>query len=108
MPAETDRHERTIMAWPTVAIAETGLWGDAGLEGARAVYAEIARTVAQFELITMVAAPADAADAVRRCGGGVEGVPLPVDDSGVGDPGPIGLTPAHGLPGAPPFRVNAR
>jgi|tagenome__1003787_1003787.scaffolds.fasta_scaffold20987070_7 agmatine deiminase len=107
MPAETDRHERTIMAWPTVAIAETGLWGDAGLEGARAVYAEIARTVAQFELITMVAAPADAADAVRRCGGDVEVVPLPIDDSWMRDSGPIVVTAADGFRYALHFRFNA-
>src|SRR3954467_9899166 len=107
MPAETDRNGRTIMAWPTVAIAETGLWGDAGLEGARAVYAEIARTVAQFELITIIAAPADAADAVRRCGGDVEVVPLPIDDSWMRDSGPIVVTAADGFRYALHFRFNA-
>ena len=44
MPAETDRHERTLMAWPTVAMAEIGLWGDAGLDGrARGVRRDRAR-----------------------------------------------------------------
>ena len=28
MPAETDRHERTLMSWPTVPMADIGLWGD--------------------------------------------------------------------------------
>ena len=56
MPAETARHERTLMAWPTVGMAAIGLWGDAGLAGARAVYNEIARVIARHEPVTMVAA----------------------------------------------------
>ena len=59
MPAETERHERTLMAWPTVAMAEIGLWGDAGIDGARDVYATIANVISTFEPLTMVAAPDD-------------------------------------------------
>ena len=47
MPAETAQHERSLMAWPTVGVAAAGLWGDAGLEGARAVFADISRTIAR-------------------------------------------------------------
>ncbi|MDQ1509400.1 MAG: Porphyromonas-type peptidyl-arginine deiminase, partial [Actinomycetota bacterium] len=53
MPAETAQHERTLMAWPTVGVAAMGLWGEAGLAGARTVYAEIARTIAAYEPVTM-------------------------------------------------------
>jgi agmatine deiminase len=107
MPAETDRHERTLMAWPTVAMAEIGLWGDAGLEGARAVYAEIARVIAPREPITVVAAPADASHAAACCGPGVDVVPLPIDDSWMRDSGPIIVTADGGTPYALHFRFNA-
>ena len=107
MPAETARHERTLMAWPTVAMAEVELWGDAGLDGARAVYAEIARTVARYEPVTMVAAPDEAESARRSCGADVDIVALPIDDSWIRDTGPIvvfeGRTERHALH----FRFNA-
>jgi agmatine deiminase len=107
MPAETTRHERTLMAWPTVGIAAIGLWGDAGLDGARAVYAEIAQTIARYEPVTMVAAPDDADGAARECGPSVEVVALPIDDSWIRDSGPIVVV--GGEPGrqALHFRFNA-
>jgi agmatine deiminase len=107
MPAETDRHERTIMAWPTVAMAEIGLWGDAGLAGARAVYAEIARAIAAYEPITMVAAPADAEDAFSDCGSTVDVVALPINDSWMRDTGPIVVVADDGFRNALHFRFNA-
>jgi agmatine deiminase len=96
MPAETDRHERTLMAWPTAAMAEVGLWGDAGLRGARDVYATIANAICAFEPLTMVAAPDDADDARRRCDERVDVVALPLDDSWMRDTGPIVVVAAGG------------
>ena len=107
MPAETARHERTLMAWPTVGVAAMGLWGDAGLTGARAVYAEIAQTIARFEPVTMVAAPSDAEPAQRECGSTVEVVPLPIDDSWMRDSGPIVVVATDGSHHALHFRFNA-
>jgi agmatine deiminase len=107
MPAETARHERTLMAWPTVGIAAMGLWGDAGLDGARAVYAEIARTIARFEPVTMIAAPADAEAAAAECGTTVSVVALPIDDSWIRDSGPIIVVGADGSRRAVHFRFNA-
>ena len=95
------------MAWPTVAMAEIGLWGDAGLAGARTVYAEIAREIAQREPITMVAAPADAATAVTVCGTEVDVVPLPIDDSWMRDTGPIVVIADDGFRHALHFEFNA-
>jgi agmatine deiminase len=106
MPAETARHERTIMAWPTVAMADIGLWGDAGLEGARRVYAEIARTIARYEPVSMVAAPAEAPSAHQRCGADVDVVALPLDDSWMRDTGPI-VVVGGGARHALHFRFNA-
>ena len=95
------------MAWPTVAMAEIGLWGDAGLAGARAVYTEIAREIARREPITMVAAPADAAIAATVCGTEVEVVPLPIDDSWMRDTGPIVVIADDGFRHALHFQFNA-
>ncbi len=95
------------MAWPTAAIAEIGLWGDAGLAAARDVYATIARAVAAREPITMVAAPAEAATVEPLCGPDVEVVPIPIDDSWIRDTGPIVVRGADGSRYAKHFRFNA-
>ena len=108
MPAETDRHERTLMSWPTIPMAETGLWGDAGLDGARDVYAEIARTIAAREPLTVIAAPGDEGDARRRCGDDVDVAVMPIDDSWIRDNGPIVVrAPDDGARRARHFRFNA-
>src|SRR3954463_13728858 len=87
MPAEWARHERTLMAWPV----RLDLWGD-GLAQARRDYATIARAIADFEPVLMVAPPGSAADVRRRCGRGVDVVELPLDDSWIRDSGPIFVT----------------
>jgi agmatine deiminase len=107
MPAETAPHARTLMAWPTVGVAAMGLWGDAGLAGARSVYAQIARTIAGYEPVTMIAAPADAEAAEQECGPTVEIVALPIDDSWIRDSGPIVVVAADGSRHALHFRFNA-
>jgi len=88
-------------------MANIGLWGDAGLDGARAVYAEIARAIARFEPVTMVAAPADAPGAAEQCGADVELLPLPIDDSWMRDTGPIIVVGGDGARRALHFRFNA-
>jgi agmatine deiminase len=107
MPAETAPHERTLMAWPTVGLAAIGLWGEAGLDGARAVYTEIAQTIARHEPVTMVAAPDDADDAARTLGPNVEVAALPIDDSWFRDSGPIVVVTPDGTRHALHFRFNA-
>lgn len=107
MPAETARHERTLMAWPTVAMAASGLWGDAGLTGARSVYAGIAQTIARHEPVTMVAAPSDAGDARTECGPRVGVEAVPIDDSWMRDTGPVIVVDEDGARRALHFRFNA-
>jgi agmatine deiminase len=107
MPAETDRHERTLMAWPTVAMAEIGLWGDAGLDGARDVYAEIANVISSFEPLTVVATPDDVDDVRRHCDDRVEVVARPLDDSWMRDIGPVVVVASDGARHALHFRFNA-
>ena len=58
MPAEWAEHELTLMAWP----ARLELWED-GMAAAKAEYAAVARAVAAFEPVLMVAPPG----ARRRC-----------------------------------------
>ncbi|MEX0846869.1 MAG: agmatine deiminase family protein [Ilumatobacteraceae bacterium] len=85
MPGEFEPHERTVVVWPTRDTAYTG----ALLDEARDAHAELARAMARFEPVTMIANPAEAEDAAERCGGAVEVVALPVDDSWFRDSGPI-------------------
>jgi len=88
-------------------MAETGLWGDADLSGARAVYGEIAGTMVRYEPVTMIAAPEDAEFAAKCCGPEVDVVALPLDDSWIRDAGPIIVVDPCGVRVALHFRFNA-
>jgi agmatine deiminase len=101
MPAESAPHERTLMAWPT----RLELWED-GLEQAKADYAEIARAIAAFEPVLMVAPEGGAAEVRDRCGDGVEVVELPIDDSWIRDSGPIFVTASDGRRAGVDFGFN--
>jgi agmatine deiminase len=91
MPAEFAPHERTVMCWP----ARRDLYGGLMPDAERA-HAEVARTVARFEPVTMIAAPGAGDTAAEQCGGGVEVVELPLDDSWFRDTGPIYVTSPDG------------
>src|SRR5690349_6362096 len=91
MPAEWERHERCWMAWPCRPETFAG-----GINAACAAYAEIAQAIAQFEPVTMVCNPADAAEASLACGVGVEVMPLPISDSWIRDTGPSFVTDDKG------------
>jgi agmatine deiminase len=79
------------MAWPV----REDLWGD-GLLAAREAFAEVARSIAEFEPVTMVAAPDAVADVSLYCGGGVGCMPLAHDDSWMRDIGPTFLADGAG------------
>jgi agmatine deiminase len=103
MPAEWERHERTIMGWP----CRRELWGET-YEQAEADYAEVANAIAGFEPVTMLANPgADAVRARAACGSGVEIMELPLDDSWLRDCGPIYVRGSDGRRSAVHFRFNA-
>jgi agmatine deiminase len=91
MPAETAAHERTVMCWP----ARHELYGDLMPDAERA-HAEVATTIAQFEPVTMIAAPGSGDSASKQCGPEVEVVELPLDDSWFRDTGPIYVLSADG------------
>ncbi|MER8185100.1 agmatine deiminase family protein [Kitasatospora sp. NPDC094015] len=102
MPAEWTEHERCLMAWPTRA----ELWG-ATFEEVKREYAQVARAIAEFEPVTMVACPGQGEEARGLCGDGVEVVELPLDDSWFRDSGPIFVLGPAGERAGVDFRFNA-
>ncbi|WP_234392378.1 agmatine deiminase family protein [Streptomyces sp. WM6378] len=102
MPAEWTEHERCLMAWPT----RHDLWG-AVLAQAKQEYAQVARAIAEFEPVTMVAPPGHGDDARALCGDGIEVIELPLDDSWFRDSGPIFVLGPDGRRAGVDFRFNA-
>jgi agmatine deiminase len=103
MPAEWERHERTLMAWPCRA----SMWRSQ-LGVAKAQYAGVANAIAAFEPVTMVcASPADAAEARAALAAGVEIAELPIDDSWLRDSGPIFVLDERGRRAGVHFGFNA-
>ncbi|MEV7507221.1 MULTISPECIES: agmatine deiminase family protein [unclassified Streptomyces] len=87
MPAETDDHVRTFMAWP----AHSSVWGDT-LGRVRDDIAVVAHEISRFEPVVVLARPGQAADARHLCGRGaryaVDVIEIPVDDLWIRDFGP--------------------
>lgn len=79
------------MQWPTRA----ELWGERLPQIYRA-YADVARAIAHFEPVVMVARPEDERQARLVCGHDIEMAPLPIDDSWSRDTGPIFVTDGKG------------
>ncbi|MCX7058573.1 MAG: agmatine deiminase family protein [Proteobacteria bacterium] len=102
LPAEFERHAATWMAWP----CREEIWADQ-MEAVRDDYARLARTIARFEPLRMVARAEHAADARRRCGAGIEVVEIAIDDSWTRDSGPIFLIDDAGGRVAASFRFTA-
>ncbi|MFF2348846.1 agmatine deiminase family protein [Kitasatospora sp. NPDC058115] len=94
MPAESRPHTRTFMSWP--ALEE--VWGDQ-LPGVRQDIAGLARAVAGFEPVVLMARPDQAAEARQLCGSSVEVIDLMVDDLWARDTGPTFVTGGPGLAG---------
>ncbi|MEU8758824.1 agmatine deiminase family protein [Streptomyces sp. NPDC048659] len=82
--AEWDSHTRTFMSWPALV----SVWGD-DLPSVREDIAGIARAVAEFEAVVMMARPEQVAEAQRACGAQVEVIPLAVDDLWARDTVPV-------------------
>ncbi|HZS93142.1 MAG TPA: agmatine deiminase family protein [Chloroflexota bacterium] len=107
MPAEWERHERCLMAWPTDV--RRSYWTDDRdyLPAARDAYAAVARAIARFEPVLMVANVGDGQGAATACGPEVEVVELPIDDSWMRDNGPIFVRRAGGARAGVHFGFNA-
>jgi agmatine deiminase len=93
------------MGWPTTMRVDQLWHGE--LDAARDVHASVARAVARFEPVLMVANAADLDDAARRCGPDVEVVHIPIDDSWLRDSGPVVVCEPDGGRRAVHFGFNA-
>ncbi|WP_329612370.1 agmatine deiminase family protein [Streptomyces brevispora] len=82
--AEWESHTRTFMSWPALE----SVWGE-DLPYVRQDIARIARAVADYEYVVMMARPDQRAAAQRACGSGVEVIPLAVDDLWARDTVPV-------------------
>jgi len=105
VPAEWERHERTVMGWPTQVRVDQ-LWHDQ-LDAARDCHATVARAISRYEPVLVVANADEADDARRRCGDAVEVLVAPVDDSWLRDSGPISVVGDDGRRAAGCFGFNA-
>ncbi|HTV98623.1 MAG TPA: agmatine deiminase family protein [Steroidobacteraceae bacterium] len=102
MPAEWATHARCWMAWPK----RIELWRE-HIEGARADYVRVAQAIAAHEPLTMIADPADAAEARQRCGSSIQIMPMPIDDSWLRDSAPTFIVNPAGGRAAAAFTFNA-
>jgi len=84
LPARFVEHSRTLLSWPCRA----DIFGPL-LQDAKEEWAEVARAIARFEPVTLVAPPGHADEARALCGPDVEVLALPLDDSWIRDNGPI-------------------
>ncbi len=104
MPAEFAAHERCLVCWPTRSRA---VWGDYYLL-AEATYAAVARAIAAFEPVLVIADVGQGGEARAYCGSeNVEVVELPIDDAWIRDRGPLFLRGAGGEPPAADFLFNS-
>ncbi len=102
MPAEWDPHDRCWMAWP----CREESWGER-LDAAREATAEVARAIAAFEPVTMIANPENVAEVSLRCGAGIACLPMAHDDSWIRDNGPTFVVDGKGRVAGIDWRFNA-
>ncbi|ALO13052.1 Agmatine deiminase [Streptomyces venezuelae] len=90
------------MAWPV----REDLWSSV-LDDVKEEYANVARAIAAFEPVTMVAPPGHGEEARTRCGDGITVVELAQDDSWFRDSAPIFVLDGDGNRAGVDFRFNA-
>jgi agmatine deiminase len=87
MPAEWAPHDRTWMAFP-VSNPTFGAVGSESLGRARRAWVDVARTIARYEPVTVLADPDDADVARTALGEGIDVVVARLDDAWLRDAGP--------------------
>ena len=93
MPAEWHPHERCWMAWPR----HQQTWAKVGLPKARLAYVLVAKSIAQYEPVTMIVDPKDVAEAKSLCANSnIQFMTLPINDSWTRDTGATFLLNAAG------------
>jgi agmatine deiminase len=101
MPDENARHRRTWMAFG----AQREIWGDKLLPGVQQALGRIARIVARYEPVIMLARPGEMALARRMAGARVRLLPALLDDLWIRDTGPVFVRTA-GAVAAVDFNFN--
>lgn len=90
VPLESDPHERTFMQWP----ARGRIYGSQNaLDEVRSTIALIARSIARFEPVVILARPEQQDTATKALGPTVEVWPIPTDDLWCRDSGPTFAMP---------------
>lgn len=103
MPAESSKHVRTWMQWPAYA----KLYRGAGyLDLVRQDLARLARTIAQFEEVFMLARPEQITQARDLCGPTVNVHAMAVDDMWARDCGPTFVVDGQGGQAIVDFNFN--
>ncbi|MFD4241024.1 agmatine deiminase family protein [Streptomyces sp. NPDC058525] len=82
--AEWESHTRTFMSWPALE----SVW-EQDLRYVREDIARVARAIAEYEYVVVMARPDQQAAAQRACGSQVEVIPLAVDDLWARDTVPV-------------------
>ena len=95
MPAETEPHRCTWMAWPSAGYTLGN--SDTEADEARAVWSAVAHAVAEFDPVRMVADPGSAAIARSWLGADIEVLEAPLDDAWMRDIGPTFVVGPQGL-----------
>ncbi|MCF8069208.1 MAG: agmatine deiminase family protein [Desulfobacterales bacterium] len=90
MPAEWKPHTATWMAWPGLVEAyEYAPQGrEVAFKMAKKAYSEVAKAIARFEPVNMVAKKADVEEVKQLCGSGINVVEAELDDGWFRDSGP--------------------
>ncbi|MGW7084706.1 agmatine deiminase family protein [Streptomyces sp. NPDC054871] len=94
MGAEWESHARTFMSWPALE----SVWGG-DLPHVREDIARVARTIAEYEYVVMMARPEQQKAAQKACGRDVEVIPLVVDDLWARDTVPVFVEQDGGVVG---------
>jgi len=102
MPAEWSPHARTWIEWPCRPETFGG-----EIEAARDAYAAVAKAIAAYEPVTVIARPDNVASVSLKCGGGVNILSMDHDDAWMRDNGPTFLTRDDGLVAGVAWRWNA-
>jgi agmatine deiminase len=101
MPDEAARHRRTWMAFG----ARKDIWCDL-LPDVQANLGLLAKTIAEYEPVTVLVRPEDRKLAARLCGGRVELLEVALDDCWVRDSGPVFVVSRDGELGAVDLNFN--
>ncbi|MGH8083560.1 MAG: agmatine deiminase family protein [Lysobacter sp.] len=102
MPDESDPHERTWMAFG----ASKAVWGSDLVPEVQRNLATIARTIAQYEPVSMLVRSSDLSVARKLLGTSVDLIVCPVDDLWIRDTGPVFVITENGDKAAVDFNFN--